>query len=215
MNRASRRLLATAASAALGLTALHTHATPVSVSSFSFTRGSGYGVDASAGSAVLLNVRFTSGFSAQSFTLGAVGESRTFDLGSASFREPNSQNGIRASETDDRGVTAGLTFTGPFAALIQTLVTGSAITGPVNDAHTDFTIDWDPAQMALGAGGLLEIQLTDLSFTGEQTLTETATMTLLRTTEVTRAALVPEPGTLVLAGIALAGLAFVRRSRGH
>lgn len=215
MNKASRLLLATAASAALGLTALHSHATPVSVSTFSFTPGSGYGIDADENPGTLLDVIFSSGFLAQSFTLGAAGDSRTFDLGTVQFREENAHSGILASETDGLDVAARLTFTDPFAAQIQMLVTGSAITGSVSDAAIDFTIDWNPVQMAFGSGGLLEIALNDLNFTGLQTLTQTATITLLRTSEVTRVAQVPEPGTLVLAGLALAAVGFVRRSRGN
>ena len=61
MVKVSRLLLATAASAALGLTAFHTHATPVSVSDFSFAPGSGYGVDANENSGTLLDVLFSSG----------------------------------------------------------------------------------------------------------------------------------------------------------
>ena len=165
MNKTSRRLLAIAASAVLGLTALHTHATPVSVSNFSFAPGSGYGVDANESSGTLLDVLFSSGFSAQSFTLGAVGDSRAVDLGSVAFRELNSQRGIRDNETDNLDVTASLTVTEPFSAMIQTLVTGSATAGSVSDVAIDFTIDCNPVQVAFGAGGLLEIALNDLSFT--------------------------------------------------
>lgn len=216
MNKASRLFLATAASAALGLTALHTHATPVSVSEFSFERGIGYGIDDNESSGTLLDVRFfSSGFPAQSFTLGAVGDFLTFTLGTVQFLEPNSHSGIRAGETDDLGVTASLTFTDPFSYVIQMLVVGSATTGSVSDSAIDFTIDWNPMQRAFGSGGLLEIALNDLNFIGMQTLTQTATITLLRTPEVTRVEQIPEPGTLVLAGLALGAVGFVRRSRGN
>jgi PEP-CTERM motif len=215
MNKASRLLLASAASAAFGLTALHTHATPVSVSGFSFERGIGYGIDDNESSGTRLNVTFSSSSLAQNFTLGAVGDSRTFDFGSVEFLEPNSHGGILATETDNLGVTATLTFTAPFSSPIEMLVTGSATTGSVSDSAIDFTIDWNPVQVGFGSGGLLKIELNDLSFTGLQTLTQTATITLLSTGEVTRVEQIPEPGTLVLAGLALGAVGFVRRSRGN
>lgn len=212
MSKASKLLVAIAASAALGLPALHARATPVSVSDFSFVPGSGYGVDANENSATLLDVLFSGGFSAQSFTLDGVGDSMTFDLGSVTFGEPNSHAGIAASETDGLDIAARLTFTDPFSSLLQMSVTGSATTGSVSDSAIDFAIDWNPVQVSFGLGGLIEIALNDLTFSGPQTLTQTATITLLTPSEVPSQ--VPEPGTLALVGLALAAAGYVRRPRG-
>jgi hypothetical protein len=209
---ATHLLRTMAVPAVLAFAALHTHATPVSVSDFSFAPGSGYGVDANESSGTMLDVLFSSGFSAQGFALDAIGDSRTFDLGSVALREPNSHGGILAAETDGLDIAARLTFTDPFSSLIQMLVTGSATTGSVSDSAIDFTIDWNPVQVAFGSGGLLEIALNDLNFTAIETLTQTATITLLRTElVVTPQSTVPEPGSLALMGAAFAGLACCRR----
>jgi hypothetical protein len=96
---------------------------------------------------------FSGGFSAQSFTLDAVGDSRTFDLGSVAFRELNGHSGVVASETNGLDIAARLTFTDPFSSLIEMLVSGSATTGSVSDSALDFAIDWNPVQVAFGSGG--------------------------------------------------------------
>ena len=56
------------------------------VSTASMTPGAGYGVDASEGSGTLLDVLFTTGFSAQNFSLAAVGDSFTFLVGHLGFQ---------------------------------------------------------------------------------------------------------------------------------
>jgi hypothetical protein len=201
--------------ALLVFSAAHAQAAAVSVASFSFTPGSGYGVDASESSGSLLGVVFSnSAFSVQNFVLAGAGDSMSFDVATVQLTEPNANSGINANETDNLGVAASLAFNGPFAGVVGLMATGVATTGAVSDAAADLTIDWAPVQLAFGAGGLLELALNDLTFSGPATLTQTATVTLLRAPEgATNIAAVPEPGVLALFGAALAGLALTRRRR--
>ena len=188
-------------------------AVPVAITDASFAPGSGYGVDADENGGTLLDVLFaTAVFTTQNFTLGAAGDSRTFDFGTIQFREPNAHSGILISETDGLDIAARLTFIDPFSSLIQLLVTGSAITGSVSDSAIDYVIDWNPVQVAFGSGGLIEISLSDMSFTGLETLTQTATVTLLRTSESAPTA-IPEPATLALLGLGIGCVALTRRKR--
>lgn len=186
-------------------------AVPFSITAASFTPGSGYGIDASEGAATLLDVRFsTAAFVAQSFTLNLVGDTTSFAFGTVNLQEPNSNGGITAAETDNLGVTAHFTFTDPLGSIVDVVATGTAITGSVSDAGVDYTLIWTPLFVNFGAGGMFEIAMTSLSFSGTGTQTQNVTVRLLNLPETTA---VPEPATLLLLGLGLTALGVARRRR--
>ncbi len=187
-------------------------ATPFSITAATFTPGSGYGKDANEATnvATLLDVAFsTSNFNAQNFSLNAVGNSITFNLGSITFAEPNGFMGIVANETNDLGVTATMTFALPGNSAQQVTATGTASTGSVSDNAVDFTLSWNSVIVPFGNGGSYSIALTPVSFRNVGTAQVDATITLL----ATEAATVPEPSTLALAGLAFAAMGAAGRRR--
>lgn len=198
----SNRLASAAAAACVSLCfAGPACATPVAfnVTSSAFLKGSGYGVDNSELPALanLLDVGFSANGLLNTFSLD-VGQAFTFDFGTITMQEAGT---ISAGETDNLGVAAVFNFVDPLNGLRAITATGTATAGLLVDVDIDYTIDWTPVLVSFGNGGQFSINMDTLNFRQSgASHTQTATIRLLANS-------VPEPASLALVAVALAGLA--------
>jgi hypothetical protein len=218
MNKFHKAILA-AGSIGIVATVPIAYAMPFSITGGLFTPNSGYGVDSGnngENGGRLLDVEFsTTGFAAQNFSLSSVGEFHRFDLGTLSFLESDQGNGgnagIRSDETYDLGLTASLDFGDFIGTRVVVTGAGEALTGSVADPAVDYILSWNPLTVDFGDGGQIRIALETLSFSGNGSKTQKATVSLLRLPEAVSANAVPEPMTLSLLALGIASIAVTRR----
>jgi hypothetical protein len=226
--------LLTAAAALLAAVPVAESAVTFSIRSVELQTGTGYGTDGDEKTGNLLGVTFVVEKMAPNFSFSLdQGKQYAFDIARLSLFEPNSDGGIqnevkkgvRYDETDDLGVSWRFTVAGdiagtPFERVVEVVADALGVVGAVSDSAVDYTLDWSPVNVDLGSGQLFSISLNHIGISGVGApVVQTVTFRLPGPpTPSTRqapppSASVPEPGTIALFALGLAGIGAARRKK--